>query len=212
MFGRQVSTEHRLLIIRNNMDIFVDMDQTLNDFTTNFVNVAEEILGEDLSNKAKNIGKAWSLQDVLFGDHPEKDMITEAIFNHPGFWLDMKPKKLAPGAIEELSKVANVYIVTFPWPTSATCFLEKYYWVKRYIPSFDMSKLIYIKDKHLLHGDIIIDDKPSYLENNNCDITIAFDYNYNRHVNAVDFRSNNWGEIFDYIMEINDRETLDYAI
>lgn len=187
------------------MDIFIDMDQTLNDFTTSFVKVAEKILDEDLSEKAKNIGNDWGLQDVLFGDHPEKDMITEAIFNYPGFWLDMEPKELATKAVRELSRIANVYIVTFPWPTSATCFLEKYYWVKKHMPFFDMSKLIYIKDKHLLQGNIIVDDKPSYLESNNCDITIAFDYNYNEHVD-VDYRSDDWGHIFEYIVEIYNRD------
>jgi 5'-nucleotidase len=183
------------------MKIFIDMDQTLNDFTTSFVKTAENILSEDLSKKAKNIGKEWGLQDVLFNGHPNKNLVTEQIFNTSGFWLNMEPLPHASEVVQMLSDEHDVYIVTFPWPSSATCFIEKYYWVKKHMPFFDMSKLIYIKDKHLLHGDIIIDDKPSYLENNNCKYTIAYDYEYNRHVD-VDFRSTYWGEIYEYLMTV----------
>lgn len=183
------------------MKIFVDMDQTLNNFTNSFVKVASEVLDEDLTEKAKDIGSRWGLQDILFNDHSNKDLVTEKIFNTPGFWLNMEIQDHAHEVISKLSKNHDVYIVTFPWPSSLNCYVEKYLWVKKNLPSFDLNKLIYVKDKHLLHGDIIIDDKPSYLSNNNCTKTIAFDCEYNKDV-ETDFRSNDWLEIYKYIKSL----------
>lgn len=176
------------------------MDQTIVDFATPFYNKAKEVINGNLEASFEEMAQSdsWAIQDVLFGSHPDKETITNMIFSSPGFWLNMKPFEGAVEVVQDLARGHNVYIVTAPWPKAVNCHIEKYYWVLNNLPEFDVSNLIYIKDKHLLHGDIIIDDKPKYLRNNNCNHTIAFDYNYNRHV-EVEFRANDWKKIKNYI-------------
>jgi 5'(3')-deoxyribonucleotidase len=111
-----------------------------------------------------------------------------------------------PGGAQAIKKMQDngnkVYIVTMPWPTSVNCLVEKYYWVQRYIPTIHPSHIIYCKDKELLKGDVIIDDRPNYLESNGCKFTIAMDYKYNRDI-PVDLRTNNWEEITDFLESID---------
>lgn len=182
------------------MTIFIDMDQTIVDFSTPFYNKAKETINGDLDTSFSEMKESnrWDIQSVLFGSNKDKEAITDMIFSSPGFWLNMKPYAGAIEAVQEISRSNKVYLVTAPWHKSVNCYIEKYYWVLNNLPEFDISKLLYIKDKHLLKGDIIIDDKPKYLEYNSCKYSIAFKHEYNKDV-EVNFRSDDWNEIKDYI-------------
>lgn len=180
------------------------MDNVLVSFTKAFVEACNEIYGDNISFDNEKHNADWGIQRVLYPEKSQEEhaAIIERVFNTPGFWLNMSPIANGPAAIKRLQDNGNkVYIVTMPWPTSINCFVEKYYWIQRHLPFINPSHIIYCKDKDLLKGDIIIDDRPVYLQNNGCKYTIAMNYNYNKDI-PTSFRANNWTEIIDFIESI----------
>lgn len=186
------------------MIIFIDMDNVLTNFTKAFVNACNEIYGDNIVFDNEKHNARWGVPSVIY---PEKSVeehsaIVERVFSTPGFWLNMNPIKGGPEAVKKLQDKGNkVYIVTMPWPTSISCFVEKYYWVKKHLPTVHPSHIIYCKDKELLEGDIIIDDRPNYLQKNGCRYTVAMDYGYNRGI-QVDLRAHSWNDISEFIESI----------
>jgi 5'-nucleotidase len=69
-----------------------------------------------------------------------------------------------PNALESLVKMQEkghqVYICTSPLSESASCYTEKYEWVLKHLGKDWARRLIITKDKTLVYGDILIDDKP----------------------------------------------------
>ncbi len=82
----------------------------------------------------------------------------------PGFFIDLP---ILEGAIETLKNLQDdgheIYIVTAPssYPGSAS---EKIWWIHRHLPFIDKNHIIIAKDKHIIYGDILIDDTPSNLK------------------------------------------------
>lgn len=79
----------------------------------------------------------------------------------PGFFLDLEP---LPGAIESLRAMKesghHVVIVSAPsWPgTSAQ---DKISWVKKHLPFLNKRDIFLGHHKHMLKGDVFIDDSPT---------------------------------------------------
>lgn len=101
----------------------------------------------------------------------------------PNFFLGMKA---IPGAIEGITRLLeeghNIRVCTSQLTKNPYCLQEKYDWLQHHAPSL-IRRLIITKDKTLVRGDILIDDKPR--------ITgslvptwqhVIFDQPYNRHV------------------------------
>jgi len=125
--------------------------------------------------------KAFNLHEGM--SEAQSKIITE-IMDRPGFYADLEPIE---GAIEALHAMVeaghDVSIVTSPWLTNPTCVQDKYDWVKKYLGAGWEDRVIITKDKTLVDGDILIDDKP--------EITgkaepkwrhILFDQPYNSHI------------------------------
>jgi 5'(3')-deoxyribonucleotidase len=71
-----------------------------------------------------------------------------------------------PGAVEgvmELRARAEVYIVTSSWDSNETWEYDRKAWLARW---FDIprSRIIFAHDKHVVCGDVLVDDKTSTLE------------------------------------------------
>lgn len=173
------------------MVIFVDQDNVLNDFTTGFILYLNELYGLDIKLEKENC-KKYSILENINNIGPE--VIYEPVFNAEGFWYFLKPLEGSIEVMELLCKKHEVYIVTSPWKSSPICIPEKIAWTKKHLPFFDIDNIIFCNNKSLLHGDVIIDDAPHYIKNNNCKKTIIYDYPYNRDI-ASDCRVNSWEDI-----------------
>lgn len=108
----------------------------------------------------------------------------EALALRPGFFLSLEP---IPGAIPAmqalLSQGFDVRICTSPKKVFDNCVAEKFAWVKKHLGQEFVERIVLTRDKTLVHGDILVDDKP--------DITgvctpswkhILYDQPYNRHI------------------------------
>jgi len=78
----------------------------------------------------------------------------------PGFFLELEPIEGGVGALEEMAELADVRICTAPTTYYKNCVLEKYAWVERHLGSEWVRRIILTKDKTLVRGDYLIDDKP----------------------------------------------------
>ncbi len=86
----------------------------------------------------------------------------DALALRPGFFLNLEP---IPGAIEALEKMLlhghDPRICTAPKKVFEHCVAEKFAWVKKYLGQRFVERIVMTRDKTLVHGDFLIDDKPS---------------------------------------------------
>jgi 5'-nucleotidase len=87
--------------------------------------------------------------------------VVQQITHAPGYFASLPP---VPGAIDALRAISasgiEVKICTSPLLGSPTCASEKLAWVKRLLGSAWQERLIITRDKTIVRGDILIDDKP----------------------------------------------------
>lgn len=134
-------------------------------------------------------------------DYPEEYRDAVAALRHePGFFENMPP---TAGAIEAIRGMADaglsVWICTAPLSKHATCAQEKFAFTTRHLGIEWNDRVIIAKDKTLVRGDILIDDKPSVTGT----MTpvwehVLFDSPPNRHVTGK--RRINWSTWRDVLM------------
>lgn len=111
--------------------VFVDMDNVLVDFQSGIDKISEE-------KKQKYEG---NLDDV------------------PGIFSLMEPYDGAIEAYRWLNKNFDTYILsTAPWD-NPSAWKDKLLWVKEHLPEIAYKRLILSHNKHLAHGDFLIDDR-----------------------------------------------------
>jgi len=85
----------------------------------------------------------------------------ESICYAPGFYRNLPQVPGAREALEELLRFGHdVRICTSPLSRYEHCVLEKYEWVDEFFGHDFTRRIILTKDKTLIRGDMLIDDKP----------------------------------------------------
>ena len=140
------------------MVIFCDMDGVLSQFTEG---VVEVLANNGIPTPYKM--DQWKLENNIrpLWRRRAKKLIGKAL-THPGFWSLLQPHEGAIEGFKKLQEKGEVYIATTPWNSTA-CFKGKRQWIARYLKGFPQDRIIFIKDKSLLRGSLLIDDKPSNL-------------------------------------------------
>lgn len=112
--------------------------------------------------------------------------------NHPGFYLDLEVMSGAVDAVRGMEAAGHeVFFLSAPWTTNASCPSDKYAWVEAIFGEGYSNKLILAKDKTLIIGDILFDDKDPIPHKELADWTqVFFTQPYNK--NATGFRINSW--------------------
>ncbi|MDX1637507.1 MAG: hypothetical protein R3281_06035, partial [Balneolaceae bacterium] len=114
--------------------LYVDMDGTLVDFEAGIPGVPDE--------KARQFG--YEYDDI------------------PGFFNDLPPVEGAIEAYHKLAKRYDTYILsTAPW-NNDTAWAAKNRWVRNHLPEVAKKRLILTHHKHLVAGDILIDDRNAH--------------------------------------------------
>ena len=158
--------------------IYIDIDQTLNKLWETFVAHYNKTF-----NKAANIERdmitVYSLPELLGVPKNERAEVANHIFNIPHVWTEMPVFEDSIPIVKELNEMCELYIATTPWPTAPFCCREKIEWMYTYFPFIKNEQIIFIHNKGLLRGNLLIDDSPSNLKSFQGH-TIAFDYPYNK--------------------------------
>jgi 5'-nucleotidase len=109
------------------------------------------------------------------------------------------------GGIEAVNKIKDkghdVFICTSPMRQYKNCVAEKYEWVDKHMGFDWTTRIILSRDKTLIQGNILIDDKP--------EVTgaakpkwehVIFDKSYNAHINGQ--RRINWKNYTEVLKEL----------
>lgn len=139
------------------MLILLDQDGVLADFEQGFYNawIAAE-------RPCQPIPLSERRTFYLYEDYPVhvKDMVRQ-IYTSPGFFRDLPPHEGALQGVQEMLDAGHdVRICTSPLRHYRNCVAEKYEWVERHLGFDFVSRMMVTKDKTLVHGDVLIDDKP----------------------------------------------------
>ncbi|MDQ6215984.1 5'-3'-deoxyribonucleotidase [Achromobacter insolitus] len=139
------------------MIILLDQDGVLADFEHAFIDAWHE-RHPNIPPVAFEDRKSFYIrQDYA----PELRGLAEAIYTAPDFIRNLPP---VPGALEAVKELLalgmDVRICSSPLSQFENCVAEKYLWVEKHLGRDATNRLILTKDKTLVHGHLLIDDKP----------------------------------------------------
>jgi 5'-nucleotidase len=139
------------------MLILIDQDNVLADFEQGFLD-AWQAGHPDKEFIACIDRKCFHVKD----DYPKSySEFVEATYAQPGFFRGLKPVLGALAAVRELMGMGHeIHICTSPINRYHNCVREKYEWVEEHLGFAFTKRMILTKDKTLVRGDILIDDKP----------------------------------------------------
>jgi len=135
------------------------------------------------------------------------------ILKQPGFFRMLEPIE---GAIETIKKLVNdgneMFIISSPMNEYSV--FEKYLWIRKHLPFFDIKNLILVGNKgDLLSriGDgidsgILFDDCPEYISKFN-GVSVVMDRAYNRELVVgvdCDYRVSGWDEFYGVVGSIDE--------
>jgi 5'-nucleotidase len=139
------------------MLVLVDQDGPLADFEAGFCSRWSEKY-PDRPVVPTEQRRSFYIKDEYPAEYREDIM---EIQSSPGFILGLP---LIPGALDALHGMEaegdEVRILTSPLTRYHNCVMEKYAWVDRHLGPDWVRRIILTKDKTMVRGDVLIDDKP----------------------------------------------------
>lgn len=163
--------------------ILIDMDGALANFSA-AVDERVVALGGEIADGARR-GRFDIEQQ--YPDYAEE---LRAAMKQPGFYAGLRPIDGAIDGVRELEDAGlDPWICTAP-VRSRYCAGEKLDWIVRHFDWEMAAKTIITKDKTVVAGDVLIDDKPQVTGADTPRWThVLFDQPYNRHVIGPRIRS-----------------------
>jgi 5'-nucleotidase len=161
-----------------------------------------DVLAEDPNYPIMPFGTRTEMEMGVDGVEHE---IVVRVKTRPGFYLGLEPMEGSQKALKEIQKFGfDVLVCTAPALSNPTCASDKYAAIKRDFGKGLADRTIITKDKTLVRGEVLVDDKPV--------ITglltptwehIVFDRSYNRHVpnQRINGDWSNWEEVLTPVME-----------
>tara|TARA_R110000737_G_scaffold230051_1_gene243576 strand:- start:4 stop:525 length:522 start_codon:yes stop_codon:yes gene_type:complete len=168
------------------MILFVDMDEVIADTYGAHIELYNAEFNGELTTELCSGSEVWRMVPEAHQDSVRKHATRRGFFRN---------LKLIPGSQEILSKLASkheVYIASaaMQFPNSLE---EKSEWLDEYFPFIPWQNRILCGHKHVLKGDILIDDRNYNLENFE---GRGLQFTSPHNVNTQGFeRVNNWYEI-----------------
>ncbi len=106
-------------------------------------------------------GELQTTWDLMYGLDEDHARAMIELMDSPGFYAGFEPM---PGAVKGLNEMVDeghdVFIVSTPWATNPTCMQDKYNWLNTHVGLGWGDRLILTRDKTVIDGDILFDDKP----------------------------------------------------
>ena len=170
------------------MIILIDMDDVIADFDGEFYRKWNKI-HPDKKITPPDERNCFYLIDESPKEYEE---FIRGVYTAPGFIKSLPEIKGSVDGVKDIeSRGHKIFICTSPLNAYQNCVKEKYEWIEEHLGFEWTKKLILTKDKTLVQGDILIDDKPEVTG-----VTkplwehIVFEKAYNRNTNHS--RRINW--------------------
>lgn len=155
--------------------ILLDQDNVLADFETGIQRAVSRIPGFPKPDRHRS---SYFIQGEY---HSEQAAVIEEIMASDGFFLSLEP---LPGAVEAVHAIADagheVRICTTPVDDHRFCLADKAAWIDRHLGPAFVDKLILTRDKTLIRGHFLVDDRPDIVGALEPEWEhIVFDHRYN---------------------------------
>lgn len=176
------------------MLVLVDQDGVLADFEQGFFEVWQQ---SPLQHEYPAISPDRRRHFYPQNDYPEKwHADIHRIMTQAGFFRDLP---VVGGAVAGLNAMLEagheVVICTAPLNEYQNCVLEKYEWVERHLGEAWTKRMVVTKDKTLVFGDVLVDDRPQI--HGRCTPQwqhVLYDQPYNRAENKLRMTWADWQE------------------
>ncbi|MEM9686076.1 MAG: 5'(3')-deoxyribonucleotidase [Bacteroidota bacterium] len=173
------------------MIIFVDMDEVLADTYDAHIERYNEDFDAQITLEECMGYEMWQCVPKDRQESVRKHAWTE------GFFRDLAPIEDSQRVLKELASKHEVYIASaaMEFPNSLR---EKSDWLDAYFPFIPWRHRILCGDKHILRGDVLIDDRSynlEYFEGR----SLLFTAPHNIHTTGFE-RVNNWQEVADKLL------------
>ncbi len=183
------------------IDVFIDMDSTMNDFAKGYVNYFNHLYKTNHKLRKKNLTRYEISKSIPGISESEAITTRAAIFSFPGFWFDLPIYPNVATTVEWISENFNTYVLTAPWIDYRDCVKEKYLWIEEHLPFIPLNKVIFCHDKHLIHrNSILIDDHANNIGKFQGH-TLKYSYPYNENV-ASNWAAGNWKKVLKVMKSI----------
>ena len=179
------------------MRILVDMDETICDLLTPWLEIYNNIYDDNLTIDEIT---TYDLRDHV------KEEAKEYIHGFLDRFRLFKDLEIYPGVaeyLEKLNKEHEIYIVTYA--PSFFAVVDKMNWIAEHLPFLREDQVIFTNKKHLIKADVIIDDNPEYL-NNFIGFKIVMERPYNKDKvipPAVYIPHNDWEYVYKIIKSLD---------
>ena len=137
--------------------ILLDQDGPLADFDA----AMNRVLADHGHDPSTLVATEWDYtNDVTRHFGPAAARALDSARLAPGFFRDLPVTNGAQDAVERLLDAGcQIAVCTSPSLANPTCASDKLWWIERHFPVLSERVIITI-DKTLVHGDVLVDDKP----------------------------------------------------
>ncbi|MGB5554700.1 MAG: 5'(3')-deoxyribonucleotidase [Flavobacteriaceae bacterium] len=173
------------------MTLFVDMDEVIADTYNAHIEIYNKEYNGSLIVEDCQGREVWQCVEEAH---------QHSIKNHArsrGFFRDLRPIENSIEVLRELNQKYELYIASaaMQFPNSLE---EKSEWLDEHLPFIPWQKRILCGDKHILKGDILIDDRSYNLETFN-GRPLLYTSPHNLHTEGLE-RVNNWLEVAEKLL------------
>lgn len=141
--------------------VLVDIDGVCADFVSPVLRVVERVRGLAPGALEHVHVTTWDMWDCLRCT-PEEMARVNAAIDARGFCASLEPLPGAADGVRRLREFCDVYVVTSPW-SSETWSYERARWCGDHL-GVPRGSIVSTSAKHLVRGDVLVDDKTSTLE------------------------------------------------
>jgi 5'(3')-deoxyribonucleotidase len=139
--------------------LLIDADGVLVDFTKTTLDIVQDLTGVRVDPKSIT---TWEVFERLPVELQARKEEVYDIIRGEGVCRAMAALECAEAGLDSISGIADITVVTSPFRPSRTWVHERDEWLWERFPY--LSGVIHTKHKHMVHGDVFVDDKKRHVD------------------------------------------------